>query len=78
MSAPEINLLKLPVYGSAEWEQKNAEEIANRPSHVLPLNRRHFYTPQELQDIRDRKPEALAKIRGPQGVAGLNPTGNGK
>ena len=59
------------VYGSKEWEEQNAKEIANRPQ-VLPLNKRHYFTPQELQDIRDKKPEALAKIRGPHGVENLN------
>jgi hypothetical protein len=59
------------VYGSKEWEEQNAKEIANRPQ-VLPLNKRHYFTPQELQDIRDEKTEALAEIRGPYGLENLN------
>lgn len=49
-------------YGSPEWEQACADEVASRPT-ASPIEGRHFFTPQELQDIRDGKPEALAKIR---------------
>lgn len=43
-----------------EGRDKAIQEIASRPQ-VLPLNQRHYFTAQELQDIRDRTPEAMAK-----------------
>jgi hypothetical protein len=41
MAIPENNLSNLPVYGSEEWEQKNAADEAARPQ-VLPLNKRKW------------------------------------
>jgi hypothetical protein len=43
-------------------QKRILDEIAGRPE-PLPLNQRHYFTAQELQDIRDGKPEAMAKIR---------------
>ena len=45
---------------TSEGRDKALAEIHQRPQ-VLPLNQRHYFTAQELQDIRDRTPEAIAK-----------------
>lgn len=46
-----------PVWGSPEQLAQVAEEEARRPV-AIPLNKRHYYTPTELDEIR-RNPEAF-------------------
>ena len=48
MATPDAGLV---VYGSKEWEEKNAAEVALRP-RVLPLSERHYFSPAELEAIR--------------------------
>lgn len=43
-----------------EGREKALAEIQQRPQ-VLPMDQRHYFTTQELQEIRDRTPEAMAK-----------------
>lgn len=40
---------------------KALHEIKNRP-RVLPLNRRHYWTPEELEKLRNLSPEERRKF----------------
>ncbi len=48
MATPDAGVV---VFGSKEWEEKNAAEVAARPQ-VLPMNQRHMWTPAELDSVR--------------------------
>ena len=38
-------------YGSEQWEKDNAAEVAARPD-VLPLDKRHMWSPEEIAALR--------------------------
>ena len=44
-------VINLPVYGGDEWARRVNAEIAQRPT-VIPLDKRHKWTPEELQKLR--------------------------
>jgi len=50
----------MPAYGSPEWHARNAAEVNRRPQPT-PIEGRHVFTPQELEDIRNGTDEARQK-----------------
>lgn len=50
----------LPIYGGDDWKKRNEAEVASRP-RVLPLNKRHFWTPAELQRLRDNRAAGMSE-----------------